>query len=425
MNILKSLALGALALGVASHAEAQMRISGSTAFRSNMHTAISAQFVPGTLRIAHTGASLSGSRNVIFQGTLASDNVTVFTVQTAWSGSEAGIKAVAGPDASNLLTFLPVGSLPGSGTRANVPTGEVNESANANVAMSDAFQAASIYRGIFQTVTYQTLVAANVAGGVGQRPLGVVPFKFIATTGAPFTSITAQQARSLFSTGFLPLSMLTGNTADQDGVVYAIGRDPDSGTRLTALAETGLGAQAVVSQYEPKIGGARILASRTVVAGDRFDSAQNLWPAGTVNGISVIEGNGGYPSGGDLAIATRYLPPVGEKTYYVTYAGTNDADPNITNATQPATELSFNGATLGLAVGGSYRNNTVLTEGRYTFWSYQHMLYRSTLASSAPAVKAFADACATNIYNVSASIFISDMKVQRTSDGGLVTSTLF
>jgi hypothetical protein len=103
----------------------------------------------------------------------------------------------------------------------------------------------------------------------------------------------------------------------------------------------------------------------------------------------------------------------------IAYLGTNDAD----NSAIPngAVELSYNGSTLG-NVGGNYNSVPALTEGKYTFWGYEHLYYRT---GTVGVVKTTADAVAGQILNVDAVVFISSMQVQRQGDGQTVTAIYF
>src|SRR5262249_26974053 len=153
---------------------------------------------------------------------------------------------------------------------------------------------------------------ANLNGHTTMLPtgniVGIVPFKFVASDDAPASAsnMTSQIARALFSTGKVPLSMWTGAATGHGVHAFAIGRDIDSGTRLTTLAETGLGALAVVKQYEPLKNGARATTNGTGTNGDNIAIAAltsaDLWPPETINGIPEVTGNGGYNSGGTVAL---------------------------------------------------------------------------------------------------------------------------
>src|ERR1700748_3547620 len=88
----------ALALAGAVQAQTEMRLTGSTAFRSNTHTAIQNIFDAGTVTFAYIDnaagtATISNTSAAIFKGNIRG---VATTIKTHWSGSEAGIQTVAG-----------------------------------------------------------------------------------------------------------------------------------------------------------------------------------------------------------------------------------------------------------------------------------------------------------------------------------------
>lgn len=206
---------------------------------------------------------------------------------------------------------------------------------------------------------------------------------------APITNINAQQAQALWSSGSLSLSQFTGSAADAATRVYATGRDPDSGTRLTTFAESGIGVDSTVTQYRP-----------TVVNG--VITALTPYPQQVVNGITFTVGNGGESSGGTLV---GYFGNVSDVGYLISYVSTGDA-PTAINA--GAKELTYNGVPYSLEA---------VKEGQYTFWCYQHVLYQQTISA---AKKAIADNMADKIKTTYSPIKLSEMNCSRTADGGVV-----
>jgi hypothetical protein len=365
------LSLSIAAAFVAS-AEAQtvVTVTGSTAFRSATHNAIkNVLTASGTPSIAHTGSSLSSASQAIFKGTIAGNPVII---KTGWSGSVAGVQTVSQGIAVN---FLPNTVIVENTTTTGVTTG--TESSVPDVAMSDTFQSATPF----------------TAPVLNSQTVGVIAFKWVASKGSPtgLTNMTQQLAQALYGNGSLALALFTGSSADQTSTVFATGRDPLSGTRLTTFAESGIGVASTVVQYKPTV------ASGAV-------TTQEIWPAETVNGIPFEQGNGGYTSGGTLVTAMQ-ATTTGIGGYYVTYMGVSDADSAVTGG---AKELTWNGVQYSL-------DN--VKEGKYTFWGYQHLMYKSALSGTK---KTVADAIATQIKTVDSPILLSDMKVERPTDGGLI-----
>jgi hypothetical protein len=407
MKTLKTLMAGFLALACVSIAQAQtnVRLTGSTAFRGNTHAAIT-HIMDAGFTYGYTGATLSGAGQAIFKGTIGGQAVTI---KTDWTGSEGGIQTVAGQVA---IAFLPdstatsVGGTSGATTATAANGGDV---AVPDIAMSDSYQSSSAFFGLYKGKTYPTLTESP------NSPVGVVPFKFISSPGSTLTNITAEQARALFAAGALPLSFFTNNNADENKTVVATGRDPDSGTRLTELADVGLGPQATVKHYQPSDG------SGTVINTGGGAIAKFVpWPASTINGIAVPVFNGGYSSGGNLTKAVNNTTPAGFTL--VSYAGTGDADTNALPPNGNAVELSFNGVKLGTpASGQTYGSLSVLTEGQYTFWGYEHLYYRAATAGTA--VGNIADTLANQIKTVDSPVLLNTMHVQRATDGSIVLPT--
>lgn len=398
---LSMVALVAVACASVAQAQTTVRITGSTAYRGNTHNAIRNIYDPG-VQFGFTGASFTGAAQAYFSGNIGGSPVII---KTSWSGSEGGIQTVAG---SVAIGFLPnsttIAPNPGQSGATVCTSGGGCDVSVPDVAMSDSFQSSSAFFGLYRGVTYPTLTESP------NSPVGIVPFKWVANKLAPagLTNIDSQLARSLFGAGTLPLALFTGNNADEGSTVIATGRDPDSGTRLTALAEGGLGPQASVKQWQPLNAGGTLI---TTGGGSITKFAP--WPASTINGIPVALFNGGYASGGQLGAAMGNTAPAGFSV--VTYLGVSDADTNI-NA-NGVVELKYNGVLLG-NVGGNYNSATALTEGDYTFWGYEHLYYRA--ATGGTAVGTVADTLANQLKNTDAQVFLSSMKCLRNTDGSVV-----
>jgi len=406
MKAPKILVAGLLAFSIAGVSRAQtiVRITGSTAFRAGVHQAIEDILDPGqSLSIAYvnSGSSgLPGASAAFFHGSLYSSNGggPVY-IKTYWSGSVGGVQSVSQtlPLSSAWLTNTTAGTQAG----VNVYGSAVYDPATApDVCMSDVFQASTPFP--TPALTEQTV--------------GVVPFKWVRNNGSPSTwnNITPQLAIALYGgSGSLPLALFTGASSDEGTSVFALGRNADSGTRLTAFAESGVGAFSTVQQYYP-LNGSTVIKS----GGSTTITGQEFVPQDTVNGITYAAGNSGYNSGGDLAAAmkaTGSFTAVGG--YYVTYLGLSDA---YTAEHGGATDLTYNGV--------AYSTNAV-QEGQYTFWGYEHLDYRT--GYTAPG-KTVANLIANKIYYqdadaipatgnpVAPGIRAIYMNVERSTDGGTI-----
>lgn len=422
MKLVTTVMAGALALAAVGSANAQtqiVRYTGSTAYRSAVQAGILAAFdtTPAYGWVGAAGSTLGGANQSIFSGTMGG---IATVIATDFTGSEAGIQAVAGNNAEFAVPFLNatdttlLASLNTSGVILGTTAGADNEIPD--VAMSDTWQSSSQFSGGSSSTisrvkyTYATL---NDAG-----PVGIVPFKWVASQSATFTNITSQLVRSTYQNGGTPMSVFTGiepAAGSPVTYVYPLGRNPDSGTRLTAFLESGLGnTSATVTQWQPvTLTNGEISTTGTTI------SSFIKWPTDTVNKISVVTGNSGYSSGGQLA-AVLSDPVSSSVTNYgamIGYCGVSDIDPYLTttatNSGYYVQELKYNGVALGNA-GGNYNNVTSLIEGQYTFWSYEHMYYRT---GAPTAVTNVVSAVSSQVENNTAVVFLDSMKVNRSGDG--------
>ncbi|MDB6152470.1 MAG: hypothetical protein JWL90_923 [Chthoniobacteraceae bacterium] len=306
MNALKTSIATLLAIATVQTASADVtiRITGSSAFRAATSAAI--KNILTNPVYAYDGSSYSGATHQMLSGTIATlPAAGTVTIKTNWSGSVAGIRDVS--QGNNLTFFANDTVLTAAGnnlTGSTSPTAnaKLTESTFAEIALADNLQSSTRF-------TATTLTDAIV---------GVVPFAFVASNGAPaaVTNITSQLARTTFSTGYASAALFTNNNADaidQAGGswIYAAGRDPFSGTRLVALAETGLGVKTALAQYE---------VTGTISANVVGQIRATL--ADVPNGVGA--GDNGFASGGTLADMMRYTTTSVEDT-------TNDPKPDGTN----------------------------------------------------------------------------------------------
>lgn len=373
----------------ASAADLVIRITGSTAMRSQVHSTLTGSL--GYTNDAWTTNSASAASSASFHvyskvtNTPNSGDKTI--IKTSWSGSVAGVQAVA----QNLTTlrWLPDGT---TGTALATSTAVV-EAIPADIAFSDVWQNATVFN------------TPNLSDTI----VGVVQFRWVTNEGSPITNITPQQIRVLYSSGELPLSFFTGNTPDVATKVYAFGRDPDSGTRVTAFAEPGLGTNPTVVQYKPTISGGAMTEIYP-------------YPATTLFGIPLVTGNSGESSGSTLATfvgATSTSVPVRAATgvttgevpaaqiYAVAPLGPSDAG---TAVTAGATIIGYNGRNPSDA---NLANE--IKNGSYHFWSYLHCMHNGLTGDK---LSFYGTLSSTLTTTASGGIKLSEMAVQRFSDGG-------
>ena len=425
---LANIAMGALALVSATTAMADVTvdITGATAFRVAALDTIKSRFVAGgSFKFAHdkSAGGFNGSNKAVFIGTFPGVPGTT-TIRTSFNGSVEGVRAIVLGGSANPSFLQPsvLGSTSASpaGTEVASTTGpSTNELAE--FAFSDVSIAATPYAGA-------TVEPADAA-------VGVVVFSMVANEGAPadFTNITAKQFQALYSAGYLPLSLFTGDASDTD-YVFATGRNDGSGTRTTYMAETGLGITTGVQQY-----------ARGTISGDTITQIHRV-PQGGVSGSipgslasnasivwgNDVAGNGGYSSGsalrddmGRTSASIQVLDADGSElgsglnVHLVTWLSLGDAGPARAAG---AKILGYNGVTLtDFAATGvvSAADKAKVTEGAYTAWSFQQLYRRASL-----------DADTITVYNgISANIGANlgvtgipkdDMHVGRAVDGGPV-----
>ena len=403
MKISKTLLGGIALLGMSGAASAQTKIyvTGSSAFRASTNNEIDA------LLTANGGGYTKASDNATFTSanvitwTGGRINGTAVTIKASFSGSGAGIQTVAAPAGTFTVGFLPDGA---TGTSNADPRNTANprEAAVPDIALSDVFQGTTPFNGAFNGVNYSPLT---------DNVVGVVAFVFVGSRNFPANqTMTPQIAQTLYPGGLVPLSEFTGNAADDDTGVIATGRDADSGTRLTAMAETNVGVGTSLRQYRPTVSGTNI-------------TGLALYPALPINGVAHPAGDGGESSGSTLR---NYLPNV------VTAAAAKQVDSTLTGGflvtylgVSDFNAVSGNGAVV-LAYNGIPESQAEIIRGAYTFWGYEHLDYKSSLAG----IKlTFANSLASQITNstsatLSPNVSVNDMKVQRSTDGSTISSLL-
>ena len=370
MKLIKTLSISAAVLGVAGSLNAQtvIDITGSTAGRAAVHAAIRTVLANETF--VFTGSNINGASKALFKGDISG---TPVTIRTSWSGSAAGVRDVAQNNSAVWFPNTAINTVALNGTAVAMSNNSANTVQDtAEIAFSDVFQSSTIYG---------TPALTDVT-------VGIIPFKFFTSSdvNGAFTNISPSQAKYLWGNGYIPLAMLSGDNADQATFLFATGRDPESGTRITAMAEIGYGVFNAVQQYQPTITTGAV-------------TAINIWPAGT-----YAEGNGGYTSGSSVKTAleaTAFASGFG----LISYLGSSDWS-------GVAEELTYNGV--------AYSANSV-KEGTYTFWGYLHQMRQASLSGTP---LAFFDSLATAVQaDTSWLVKTADMFVSRSSDGGLINPT--
>jgi hypothetical protein len=388
---------GILALTIVSSTFAQTKIyiTGSTSFRSATFRGVSA-ILSAAVSIAYDGrtngiTSASDANAVTWTG--GNIGGTAVTIKASWSGSVAGILTVAA--APNFpVRFLPDGA---SGSNNLDPRDPNNpaELAVPDVAMSDVYQSSTPFHG---TPQYANLV---------DNPIAVVTYVWAASKNFPLGTgsgtssshaMTRQLAQALFPTGLIPLSMITGSASDHDIGVFATGRDFYSGARVTAMAETGVGLHTLLAQYKPIISDMMITHFEPYPIGGGESSGSSLRTF-LVNTVTTG--------------AAQEVDPTLTGGFLMTYLGVSDYN----NVSASAVKLRY---------AGNDFSQQAVEEGVYTFWACEHLDYKNTISG-------IKGTFASNLKNhlrsetsadLNPNVALSDMQVQRFSDGGIITSLL-
>lgn len=384
-------------LGFASLAQAatyNVYITGSTAGRASVHNSIADTLLGETVTQDNAAINSAGRANFT-GGTFGGDTYNVYC---SWSGSATGVGALVNSSNVAFMSQISGGVL----TPAVVDAATFNHTAD--IAYSDVFQSSTVHSAV-------TLVDDRTI---------VLPFKFFTSEGSPVTNVTPQQAQVLFQRGRLELNFFTGLAADIGKGVVTCGRDNGSGTRITTMAETGVGAFSTLKQYRPTLTGTNqaitgaTTNSTAVVTHTALGTALVVnqpirgtgIPAGakvlTVNSTTqftmtvsatltgspgdiragqnaathVFLGDGGESSGGTVAgfvaattegLTQNSLTPC----YYLGYMGLSDG---VTALLNGAIECQYNGVTYSA---DNVRN------GKYSLWGYLHQFTRDDVSTGA------------------------------------------
>ena len=415
------------ALASSASADQTIDITGATAFRTAAVDSIIAAFGAGLDDFAHTGAAgltgIRGARQSIFKGDFPGlPDKTI--IRCTWTGSVEGIQTVATQINQDFLPESVLAIVPptsgvtadttavaGKTGTATVPTG--TELVIPDLAFSDVYPTSSPF---------------DVSNVVDSTP-GVVVFTMVANEGAPagFTNVQAGQLRSLLNAGNLPLNYFFPTSDARK--VYGTGRSDFSGTRTSYLAETGYGISLPIQQYKPLTNGAAANAATLAI------STLQIWPTGDGNNKSLVwgpdaVGNGGFESSSSLrtvlgatSTSVQRLNSAGaptgspESLLLVSWVGISDATTAVTNG---AKALSYNGVGITPASPLSAADIAKVTQGSYTVWSYQHLMYNAT--NDTPEMQAVLSELTTKVpLNLgTAGIDIALMAVSRGDDGDTV-----
>ncbi len=445
--------------GFAASASAQtdITITGATAFRQATIQAIYDAYdsvgeigtdfwVGSTSGSATSVAALTEQNTVIFRGKFPGVTGNATVVRTAFNGSVAGLRAIAG--SGNVTCINPTAL----GTNSTIQTGlSASQSLRPTFSFSDVFQSTS-------PITTDNTGAPIEFGPVGSSRVGVVTFCMVANDGAPanLTNVTNQQARALWFNGVQKLSLFTGDPADTK-LVLATGRNDGSGTRSAYLTEWTYGVANTVKQYTHTSTG--LSANVTSGVGNGTITALTLVPGngtgtgnfstGRANDASTLwgntaVGNGGYNSGSSLLTLMAYTSS--NVTIYNGQSQTGQPNRDVVlltwlssadsrdAAVGGAKILAYNGVSVTpIPAVGSYQGTGFneadfkkIATGAYSAWSYQHLYYWGSLDNEQ---LAWYNQMKTNwippaLQSTSNGVRLNDLSVSRPDDGFPIVGSL-
>ena len=338
-------------------------VTGSTAFRANVYTAVNCYGFDSTPTYQVASGSVSGSTGVYnAYGTIGG---APYLLSFDFTGSEAGIAAL-----ENLSTGIPNAYNNGLGNNPSavlpgtpLPQGFVNpNNVTATVsgivpdlALADTSQAVSL------SATKPALTDYGI--------VGIIPFEWVKgknSTGSSFsswndlTNVTQPQLTYELAVA-QKASFFTGYPADT-AKVYLFGRNKGSGTRVNTLLDTYYGVNVGVIQYA-------VTASTSYSAG-----ALTFGSATAITGLSSLTkvGNDGFDSGSGVAKSLT-CDTTGSGLVTLGYAGISDA-----------TGTAIPGGAVALSLDGIYESDASVISGAYSFWGHEHLYGTPSQSTSSP-----------------------------------------
>jgi len=349
-------------------ADTDLFITGSTAFRSNVHDACLKLFSPAPTEYTGTPATGGDTKtgNAAAQWTMTGTPISnissisgTLTIHALFTGSVQGVQTV---ETGVKLIFMDK-----TGARmTNTPT----------IAFSDVSSLSTPY---------------PATGNFSEEAVAVQPFvicKSMAPGGVTnINNVSWDQLKYIIQAGRIPLSTWTGLTADQSTLVYLFNRTKDSGTRRTTYAEVidGFNASAVIYNYDPTN---NVFVHATTLTQNPTGGPGYgvIGPAGNDNNnVSTLWGEG-YVGGGDIKTALGYNNPANQSISYLSLADAKgiSGSGSSSNWTQV---VAFNGGwptAAGAGIHGASGTNdfTPISTGSYGLWAQEVVVYPNVSPSS-------------------------------------------
>ena len=363
------------ALGTPAFAQTlDVTVTGSTAFRAITEDRGQSLFDAGYSTTAN-----ANNNYVTYSGTMTgkipSLGTTHVNLRMSFSGSISGMNTVVA--GTPIPTWNP-GQTDFSTNVAKVP----------DIALSDVYPDSA------------TPSIDNSQFGSTPAIIGVIPFVFAKNNGSVLsavTNLTKEEALLLMTAGgSMPVSYLSGTNTNY---VYMVGRSSGSGSRMTV--ERDISFVGVPNLWQ-NVGGS---------AGPNGDG----WVLFPSDPASIAASVDGFASGSGVAGTVK------TNAAAIGYMGLSDFN-SISNQ---AVALTYNGVT--------YSPTNVIT-GKYGMWGKEHLCSRPGINNNAQLVavrnalvNAITDSSYqhTNVTYYSQFCALSDMQVDRNSDGGAIISFNF
>ena len=349
-----------LAAGLASalplQAANSIFMTGSTAFRANVHDACFKLFSPApavkydtTKAIGGDGTSTNSNPVWTMTGTPISSITNISGTMTIYADFTGSIQGIAAVENKTKLPYLNTdGTL-----RTNTPT----------IAFTDNSSGAVPY---------------PAKGNFSEEQVAVQPFVFVKSAAGgvmnSITNVTWEMLNNMIQGGSTPLSAWTGIPADHGTSIYLLQRTKDSGTRRTALAYLGLGYNTGLSIYNFDPTNNAIYAAVNSLNTASGAPGYGVVGASGVSGANLNWGPG-YVGGGDIKNAIKNTGSANLTLAYLSFA-----DAKGITGVNWSQVIALNGAwptTAGAGLSGHTGTNdfSPITLGCYGYCGYEVVVY--------------------------------------------------
>lgn len=350
-------AMGVISLaGAAQAANPVVYLTGSTAARAIIYGAATTAgqiFDAGHAGTVVSGNNSSSANQIVFEGPV---NGTTVDIDCSFTGSEAGIAAVAGQPLTqnvNNGTFALPGVPPtfltqasGWVTLSGLPiAGGVS---TPDLTMADTSQAVSLTpKATFPLKDY----------GI----VGIVPFTFMKgyeatpdTAWNNVVNVTTAEINGVLSAP-VTANFVTGNPSDVNDFVAIVGRNKGSGTRVNTFLNVQYPITQAVDQYAYDVSYPTATPG-TLTFNGSYAAGQTL--------TEVF--NDGFDGGSGVQQVLN-VDGTGSSVVLIGYVGISDGKNAFTHS-------SGGGSAAYLPYNGVYESDSGVINGSYPFWGQEHLL---------------------------------------------------